>query len=94
MQLTKKEQAAVRLALESNRNVVSQYLSPLFYVWPGILGVCYGFYLDEVIVVLAGIVVFLITIVGYWVWSARYSKYLINALEKYESEVCALNEQD
>ena len=94
MQLTVKEQAAVRLALASNKSVVSRYLSPLFYVWPGVVGVCYGFYLDEVVVVLAGIIVFLITVIGYWVWSVRYSNILFNALEKYENEVRALNESD
>ena len=94
MQLTEKEQEVVRRALASNKSVVSRYLSPLFYVWPGILGVCYGIYLDEIVVFLAGIIVFLLTLAVYWVWSARFSKVLFDALEKYEIEVRALDEPD
>ena len=94
MQLTVKEQEAVRRALASNKSVISRYQGPLFYIWPGVLGVCYGIYLDEVVVILAGIIVFLITLVVYWVWSAWYSNVLFGALEKYEIEVGALDESD
>ncbi|MAT91597.1 MAG: hypothetical protein CME59_03255 [Halioglobus sp.] len=94
MTLTDDEKAAVRRALTGSKSKLVHFVHYLLYILPGLFIGLYGWYLGEIIAVLVGFGVLLGTVVYLLFWSSGFSHHLINALEKYESEVGALENSD